>query len=81
VEAAIAELTEPSARYENAQGKVCETRNPGDRSESLDSRDVRAAWFREWREERKRIKASERGREWERRALEELSAGRTTPNS
>lgn len=67
------------ARYENAQGKVWETRNPGDRSARLDIRRVRSIRLAEWRERRKRTKARERGAEWETKALEELRAGMTPP--
>jgi hypothetical protein len=60
------------ARYENAQGKVWETRNPGDRSARLDIRRVRAVRLHERLEEHRRIKARKRGLDWERKALAEL---------
>lgn len=63
------------ARYENAQGKVWETRNPGDRSSKLDIHRVRFLRMREWRESCARRKASKRGIEWERKALGELRRG------
>jgi hypothetical protein len=60
------------ARYENAQGQVWETRNPGDRSARLRIRRVRLRRLREWREEQQRKKARKYGVEWERKALAEL---------
>lgn len=60
------------ARYENAQGKVWETRNPGDRSARWDIRRVRAVRLHERLEEHRRIKARKRGLDWERKALAEL---------
>lgn len=42
------------ARYENAQGKLWETRNPGNRSGRLGIKRVRAVRLRERREEHKR---------------------------
>ncbi len=63
------------ARYENAQGQVWETPNPANRSDKLDIRRVRFVHLREWREERRCVKAGKHGRDWERRALEELRAG------
>ena len=64
------------ARYENAQGKTWETRNPADRSAKLDIRRVRVVRWREWQETRKRRKASQAGKDWERKALAELREGR-----
>lgn len=63
------------ARYENAQGHAWETRNAADRSSKLDIRRVRLARLREWQEERRRRKAGKHGRDWERKALEELRGG------
>lgn len=60
------------ARYENAQGKLWETRNPGDRSKSLDIRRVRARRFLEWREGRRRGKALRQGVVLEQAAIDEL---------
>lgn len=65
------------ARYENARNQTWETRNPWDRSASLDIRRVRWVRFNEWREQRRRTKAVEQGAEWERKALAELRAGMT----
>jgi hypothetical protein len=62
------------ARYENAQGKVWETRNPGDRSANLDIRRVRLVRFKEWREQRRRARADERSTEWHRQAFADLRA-------
>lgn len=61
------------ARYESADGKTWETRNPGDRSARLDIRRVRSRRWLEWRERRTRDKAGARDVEWERTALQELS--------
>lgn len=63
------------ARYENAQGRVWESRNPPDRSAKLDIRRVRFLRWVEWHEQRKRLKAGKRGAEAEERALAELQAG------
>jgi hypothetical protein len=60
------------ARYENAQGKVWETRNPGDRSEHLDIKRVRLLRLRQRLEQRRRNKARQHGAEWERAAIDEL---------
>jgi hypothetical protein len=62
------------ARYENAQGKTWETRNPGDRSTRLDIRRVRLVRLHEWRERRTYEKASKRDVEWDRKVREELLA-------
>jgi Xaa-Pro aminopeptidase len=63
------------ARYENAQGKTWETRNPGDRSARLDIRRVRWVRLHEWRERRTLKKAGQHDKEWLRKALAELRAG------
>jgi hypothetical protein len=60
------------ARYENAQGKLWETRNPGDRSERLDIKRVRVRRFHEWWEERQRRKALARAAENEQNAAHGL---------
>jgi hypothetical protein len=65
------------SRYENAQGKVWETRNPGDRSARLDIRRVWLPLLAEGWEGWKRKRARKHGAEWEARALEELRAGMT----
>jgi hypothetical protein len=62
------------ARYENAQGKLWETRNPGDRSARLDIKRVRALRLQEWWEERQRRKAMKRGTENEQAAVAGLQA-------
>lgn len=63
------------ARFENAQGKTWETRNPGDRSARLDMHRVHFLRLKEWREERRRHKARKESAEWERKALEGLRKG------
>jgi hypothetical protein len=60
------------ARYESADGKTWETRNPGNRSAKLNIKRVRFARLRDWRDTRQRTKAAEYDIEWERQALEEL---------
>jgi len=62
------------ARYENAQGKLWETRNPADRSSRLDIKRVRALRLHEWWEERQRSKAMKRGAENEQAAVAGLQA-------
>lgn len=66
------------ARYENTRNQTWETRNPWDRSARLDIRRVRWVRLREWKEQRRRNKAGERGIAWERKALAELRAGMTS---
>jgi hypothetical protein len=60
------------ARYESADGKTWETRNPGNRSAKLNIKRVRLPRLRDWRDTRRRKKAAEYDIEWERQALEEL---------
>lgn len=60
------------ARYENAQGKTWETRNPGNRSKRLGIRRVRARQLHEWWEQRRRMKAARQGVEVEQAAVAEL---------
>jgi hypothetical protein len=60
------------ARYENAQGKVWETRNPGDPSKQLGIKRIRARRVREWFEQRRRLKATRAGVEAEQAAVAEL---------
>lgn len=65
------------ARYENAQGKVWETRNPGDPSKLLGIKRIRARRLRERLEQRRRLKATRAGVEAEQAAVAEL-LGRDT---
>jgi hypothetical protein len=65
------------ARYENARKQTWETRSPWNRSARLDIRRVRFVKLYEWREQRQREKAGERGAKWERAAFAELRAGMT----
>lgn len=60
------------ARYENAQGRLWETRNPGDRSKPLDIRRVRERRVREWVEAHRRRRAMGQGAALERAAIEQL---------
>ncbi len=60
------------ARYENAQGKVWETLNPGDPSKQLGIKRVRARRFREWAEHRGRMNAVKAGADAEQAAIAEL---------
>ena len=60
------------ARYENAEGKTWETRNPGDRSAKLDIRRIRFPRWRDRRDTQKRKRAGQYDVEWERKVLEEL---------
>jgi hypothetical protein len=60
------------ARYENAQGKVWETRNPGDPSRQLGIKRVRARRLRERFEQRRRLKATQAGIEAEQAAVAAL---------
>jgi hypothetical protein len=60
------------ARYENAQGKTWETRNPGNRSKRLGIKRVRARWLHEWWEQRQRLKAAQQGVEVEQAVVAEL---------
>src|ERR1700733_2052808 len=60
------------ARYENAQGKVWETRNPGDPSKLLGIKRIRARRLREWFEQHRRLRATRAGGEAEQTALAEL---------
>jgi hypothetical protein len=60
------------ARYENAQGKTWETRNPGNRSKRLGIKRVRARWLQEWWEQRRRLKAARTGADIEQAAVAEL---------
>jgi len=60
------------ARYENAQGKTWETRNPGDRSARLNVRRVRRLGRVERREEGAREQARRAGVEWEKEAFANL---------
>ena len=67
------------ARYENAQGKTWETRNPGDRSARLQIRRVWRIRRVERREENDREQARREGVEWEKQAFAELQTGMTPP--
>jgi hypothetical protein len=60
------------ARYENAQGKAWETRNPADRSSNLVIKRVRLRRWREWREGRARQRARDRAAENERAIVQGL---------
>ena len=60
------------ARYENAQGKVWETRNPGDPSKLLGIKRKRGRRSHEWFEQRRRLKATRDGVEAEKAAVAEL---------
>jgi hypothetical protein len=64
------------ARYENAQGQVWETTNPGDRSERLAIKRVQLVRFRERREERARERAGKAGADVERDLLADLATRR-----
>jgi hypothetical protein len=57
------------ARYENARGQTWETSNPWDRSARLEIRRVRAVWWRQWREQRRRNEAWKLGKMVEEAAL------------
>lgn len=63
------------ARYENAQGKVWETRNPPDRSADLDIRRIYFVGLRERWEARRRDHLTAKGREVEQTMLRELREG------
>lgn len=65
------------ARYENARKQTWETRGPWSRSARLNIKRVRFVRLREWREQRTRLRAGERGATWERTALAELRASMT----
>lgn len=65
------------ARYENPRKQTWETRSPWDRSARLNIKRIRFVRLREWREQRRRLKAGERGAAWERAALAELRARMT----
>jgi hypothetical protein len=61
------------ARYENAQGKVWETTNPGNPSKLLGIKRVRGRRTHEWFEQRRRVKATRAGVEAEEAAVAELT--------
>jgi hypothetical protein len=63
------------ARYENAYGRTWDTVNPGERSARLNIKRVHLVRLREWRDDRKRLRARGHGVEWERNALAELRDG------
>lgn len=56
------------ARYENAYGKIWETVNPGERSARLNITGVRLVRLREWRDDRRRLRAPGHGRSRARRS-------------
>lgn len=64
------------ARYENSRGKTWETRNPADRSATLDIRRVRFVRRREWCEERAQRRAAKFEEAFWTTTLEELSRRR-----
>lgn len=64
------------ARYENAQGKLWETRNPGNRSGRLGIKRVRAVRLRERHEEHKRKTGLKQAAKNERAAVAGLQAQR-----
>ena len=68
------------ARYENAQGKFWETRNPGNRSERLGIKRIRTRRIHEWREQRERTRALTRGAGFEETAVAELLAMSESPD-
>jgi hypothetical protein len=66
------------ARYENAQGKVWETRNPGDPSKQLGIKRIRARRLRERFEQHRRLKATRAGVKAEQLAVEGLLEEQST---
>jgi hypothetical protein len=68
------------ARYENAQGKVWETRNPGDPSKQLGIKRIRARRLHEWVEQRRRLKATRAGAEAEQAARAALLEQEQSPD-
>ena len=69
------------ARYENAQGKVWETRNPGDPSKQLGIKRVRARRLRERYEQRRRLKATHAGADAEQAAIAQLLGREPDPTT
>ncbi len=67
------------ARYENAQGRLWETRNPGNRSGRLGIKRIRARRLHEWWEQRQRTNALKRGATFEQTAVAELLAMSESP--